>query len=126
MLKLAVRVGPAEQPAMTNRDPLPSNQESLQSGDGRSKILFVASQMGQLRTSSHSCCDGLLPHDLVHEDRVKPAFRSNPESGVGFQFVNSEHLHHGLFIEGFTCSMTHLAEEILFEGDLGRVNPLAR
>ena len=33
MLKLAVRVGPAEQPAVTSRNPLPGNQMTLQSGN---------------------------------------------------------------------------------------------
>ncbi len=35
MLKLAVHVRPAEQPAMTSRNPLPSNQRTLQSGNGK-------------------------------------------------------------------------------------------
>jgi hemerythrin-like domain-containing protein len=35
MQKLAVRVGPVEQHAMTSRNPLPSDHKSLQSGDGK-------------------------------------------------------------------------------------------
>ena len=54
------------------------------------------------------------------------SYQSKPVSRVSLQFVNSEHVHHRFFIEGFTGSMAHFAEEVFFKGYLGRMNPLAR
>ena len=41
MQKLAVPVGPAEQPAMTSRNPLPSNQKTLQSDNSKWLMPFI-------------------------------------------------------------------------------------
>ena len=41
MLKLAVRVEPAEQPAMTSRNPLPSNQKTLPSDESKWLMPFI-------------------------------------------------------------------------------------
>lgn len=43
-----------------------------------------------------------------------------------FKFVDTEHIHHGFFVECLAGTFAHLMQEIFFKHHFGIVNPLAR